>query len=144
MLGGFGKPMESVDNCRANQNRYIDIYTHKIKNQRNVKQQHMICTCVTSEVLDRVLLRTLGFTKISSSSEFSLESDIFEDEDEESLQRPSLTHRARSSSSSHCVEVKVVAACFQQVPDLEILLMWFRISINRIDRSPVALAVISL
>ena len=106
-------------------------------------KKHMICTCVTSEALDIFLPRTLGCTKTSSSSD-SLESDTIEDEDKEVLKRVSLTHRASSSSSSDCMEVKLVVACFQQVPDLEILLRRFRISVNRIDRSPVALAVFSL
>ena len=103
--------------------------------------KHMICTCVTSEALDIFGPRTLGCTKTSSSSSDSLESDTIEDE---VLKRAFLTHRASSSSSSDCLEVKLVVACFQQVPDLEILLRWFRISINRIDRSPAALAVFSL
>ena len=104
--------------------------------------KHMICTCVTSEALDIFGPRTLGSTKGASSSD-SLESDTSEDEDKE-VTRVCLTHRASSSSSSDCLEVKLVVACFQQVPDLEILLRWFMISINRIDRSPAALAVFSL
>ena len=102
--------------------------------------KHMICTCVTPEALDIFGPRTLGSTKGASSSD-SLESNTIEDE---VLKRAFLASRASSSSSSDCLEVKLVVACFQQVPDLEILLRWFMISINRIDRSPAALAVFSL